>query len=268
LWGLSLRIERREDRSFARERETLEDLIKELKIDKGFVVDAAASDGISQSCTLGLFEDENWSGLAIEMDPVKFYKLAYLYSTFSNVKLSRNRITPDNIVDLLRSNEIPTDFDVLNLDIDSYDYYVIDSLLRGGFRPKVITMEINEKIPPGIFFTVDFEQDHYWQGDHFYGCSIDAACSVVKKFDYVLLKVDYNNAIFVRSDVAAGRYEDQLAEFAHKSGYQNREQRKEMFPWNADVEHWLDIGSEEAFVEISTHFEKYSGRFTMKISDI
>jgi len=168
----------------------------------------------------------------------------------------------------LKAFEVPKDFEVLNLDIDSYDLYVIKSMLLGGFKPKVITMEINEKIPTGVYFTVDFDENHYWQVDHFYGCSIDAASEVVKEFGYILWKVDYNNAFFIKSDVASKDFEDQSANQAYLNGYKSRADRETKFPWNADVDHWLNLSTTEAIREITEYFKKYSGKFTVRQSSI
>ena len=266
LYSLNRKAKRGVDGSYADERATLENLVRSLGLNSGFVVDVAASDGFTQSCTLGLFGTKDWSGLAVEMDPDKFFKLAYIYSSFPNAKLARNRVTPNNIVDLLKAYEVPKDFDVLNLDIDSYDLHVIKSMLLGGFKPKVITMEINEKIPGGVFFTVNFDENHYWQADHFYGCSIDAASEVVKEFGYVLWKVDYNNAFFIKSEVASLHFKDQSAEQAYINGYKNRIDRKAKFPWNADVDHWLNLSTADAVTEIADYFSKYSGKFTVRQS--
>ena len=266
LQQLALMANTDNDSSWAGERTALEKIVRELDIFKGFVVDIAASDGYTQSCTLGLFGLEGWAGLAVEMDAAKFYKLAYIYSKFENARLARTRVTPSNVVDLLKANEVPNNFDVLNLDIDSYDLYVIKSMLLGEFRPKIITMEINEKIPSGIYFTVNFDEEHYWQGDHFFGCSIDAATEVVKEFGYILLKVQYNNAIFIRSDIAFSKFQDQPADNAYLVGYKNQPDRKEKFPWNADVDYWLDIPPSEAINIIAEYFNKYSGKFTLRPS--
>ena len=85
------------------------------------------------------------------MDPFKFSKLAFLYSVFPNAKLARGRVTPGSVESLL-SAEVPTDYALLNLDIDSYDLAVIDEMLKSGYKPTIISMEVNEKIPPPIYF--------------------------------------------------------------------------------------------------------------------
>ena len=256
------------DSSYAGEYLALSNLASRLGIFRGYLVDIAASDGYSQSCTLGFLRDQGWSGLAVEMDPLKFASLSYLYSNFSNCCLAKSRVTPSNIGSLLNAFEVPHDFDLLNLDIDSYDLYVIDSMLRSSFQPKIISMEINEKIPPGIFFTVDFKESHYWQGDHFYGCSLDAAAITVKRYGYILQSLEYNNAIFIREDCARSPFlrtdfQDLTPESAYAAGYRNRQDRYRLFHWNQDVNHWLDLPPQEACVEIAKFFTKYNGTYKL-----
>lgn len=255
---------KKNDGAFAGEYEALDRLTFQLKIDDGYVIDIAASDGYSQSCTLGFFRRKNWSGLAVEMDPIKFSRLSFLYSKFPNAKLARNRVTPKNIRSLLECYEVPKDISLLNLDIDSYDLYVIDQMLQSEYKPQIITMEVNEKIPPGIFFTVDYSDEHYWQGDHFYGCSIDAAASVIKPFGYILHSMLYNNAIFIREDIIPNSFKDLSPKNAYDTGYKNKKNRKELFPWNANTEQWLHSDTNEAIDMIGEHFKKYSGKFTLR----
>jgi hypothetical protein len=250
--------------SFANEYPKIKGIVSKLNITDGFVVDMAASDGVSQSCTLEFFKDSTWSGLALEMDPDKFAKLSFLYANFPNAKLARGRITPHNVVSTLLGFEVPNDFSLLNLDIDSYDLYVIYEMLKGGFRPKIISMEINEKIPSSVYFTVDYDEGHYWKGDHFYGCSLRAASETVKPFGYFLESLQYNNAIFVRSDLASHLFNDTSVEAAYEIGYKNKPDRKKLFPWNADVECLLEFSKDDSIKFINNFFSKYDGKYSIK----
>ena len=198
------------------------------------------------------------------MDPVKFSKLAFVYSKFPAAKLARNKVTPRNVKLILESFAVPIDIALVNLDIDSYDLHVIDEMLKAGYRPKLISMEVNEKIPAGVFFTVDYDDRHCWQVDHFYGCSIEAASSVVKPFGYILHSMNYNNAVFIRSDLAAGAFLDVSPKDAYDNGYKNQANRMELFPWNADVEQWLHSGADEVVAAIRSYFAKYEGKFTVR----
>jgi hypothetical protein len=254
---------RRGDNSFAGEFAHLSLLAAQLAIDDGYLVDIAASDGVTQSCTLGFFSRPNWRGLAVEMDSDKFASLAFVYARFPDVRLAKCRVTPRNVVALLLGNEVPSDFAILNLDIDSYDLEVMDQMLQGGFRPKIISMEINEKIPPPLFFSVNFDDAHYWKGDHFYGCSLTAAASMVKPRGYKLESLQFNNAIFVRDDVANGVILDRTAEEAYGAGYRDRADRKKLAPWNWDVERALTGTPEENIRFFSEFFKAYKGKFTL-----
>lgn len=252
------------DRSGAGERVELEYLVSQLAPGPGYVVDIAASDGLSQSSTVGLFSSQGWEGLAVEMDPSKFSSLALSYSRMTGTALARMRITPMNIVSTLQAFEVGREFTVLSLDIDSYDLRVLESLLGGGYRPAIITMEINEKIPPGVFFTVEFDENHSWQGDHFYGCSLDAACEVVRPFGYSLHKLQYNNAFFVRSDLSNEGVADLAPELAFELGYKQAPNRSSFFRYNADVDFWLDLEPEDAVRAVTSFFNGYSGKFSIR----
>lgn len=251
------------DNSYAGEYAYLTKLISSLNLENGFVVDIAASDGVTQSCTLGFFQNPNWSGLAVEMDPIKFSKLAFVYADFSNTKLARCRVIPSNISSLLRGFEVPSDFTLLNLDIDSYDLYVIDEMLKSGFRPKIISMEINEKIPPPLFFTVDYDEAHYWQGDHFFGCSLTAAAEIVKPYGYILESLQYNNAMFIRSDIGKDVVVDLDVESAYNVGYRFKPDRTMHFPWNSNVNSLLDYSPEESIKFLNEFFKEYEGKYTL-----
>ena len=250
---------KRGDNSFAGEFAHLRLLLEKLKITGGFVVDIAASDGVTQSSTLGFFLNRDWRGLAVEMDPEKFANLAFIYSEFVDVRLARFRVTPGNVEALLVGHEVPHDFSLLNLDIDSYDLYIMEEMLRVGFKPRVISMEINEKIPP----PVNFDDSHFWKEDHFYGCSLAAAASVVKPRGYKLESLQFNNAIFVRDDVATGVIRDLPVQEAYDLGYRNQADRKRLFPWNANVECALGYTAEENVRFFGELFKEYQGKFTL-----
>ena len=214
------------DRSTAGEMAHLKGLVEKLGLKKGFVLDIAAGDGVAQSCTLDFFRRPGWQGLAVEMDPEKFAKLAFAYAGFDQVQLAKCIVTPENVAALLAAHRVPKDLALMNLDIDSYDLFVIQALLTAGYRPQVISMEINESIAPPVYFTVKYIPGHFWRGDHFFGCSAAAAAEVVKGFGYVLESIQYNNAVFVLATTAAkAGISDQPVRDAYEQGYLRRAER-------------------------------------------
>ena len=252
------------DTSFAGEMNYLKSLMEKLKISSGHIIDIAASNGVDMSSTLYFFQKE-FSGLAIEMDSNKFSELAFVYKDFPNVKLCNLRITPENIYPVLKSFDMTSEISILNLDIDSYDLDVITSLLEFGVAPKIISLEINEKIPPGIFFKVNFHEKHYWRGDHFYGCSLEAACTVIKEFGYVLVGLEFNNAFFVSKKIALEGLLDLSCETAFREVYHYRKERKLLFPYNNNVDKWLEATPQNSLEMIREHLKEYDGYFDLKL---
>jgi hypothetical protein len=166
----------------------------------------------------------------------------------------------------MRGFEVPEKFTLLNLDIDSYDLYIINELLSAKFRPSIISMEINEKFPPPIYFTVTYDPSHFWQGDHFFGCSLTAAADTVKKHGYILESLQFNNAVFVRQDVANGTCTDLDVDSAYNSGYRNRPRRREIFPWNSSVDFLLETTASDALDFIDELFREYNGKYLLSLS--
>ena len=138
-----------------------------MEIYSGYYVDIGASDGWSSSSTYPFAKSKRFSGLSVELDDKKFKKMKFIYKKFNNTHLSNSKVTPENVVNLLKEFKVPQNFDVLNLDIDSYDLFVVKKLLN-SYQPKIISMEINEKIPPPIYFTVTYDENHFWKADHFF----------------------------------------------------------------------------------------------------
>ncbi len=81
-------------------------------------MDIGAYDGLNYSHTFPFFQ-KGWKGLAVECDAGRFSGLAHIYRMFEDVSLSRQKVTPHNVCSLLRSADVPPNFELLSLDIDS-----------------------------------------------------------------------------------------------------------------------------------------------------
>ena len=74
-------------------------------------------------------------------------------------------------------------------------------MLEENFTPKVISMEIIEKIPPPIYFSTKFDKYDNLKKNHFYGCSITAAADLLIKNGYIVESLQYNNLIGLKKDL-------------------------------------------------------------------
>ena len=116
-------------------------------------VNLGANDGISGDPTFELFE-RGWSGLAVEPSKktglVGFIERPLWERLWENLPWDRvvkddTPVTPDNVVALFDRAKLPLDLDVLKIDLDSYDIFVVERLLlHSRYRPKIIVMEISE----------------------------------------------------------------------------------------------------------------------------
>ncbi|MDB5049680.1 MAG: hypothetical protein JWO30_2751 [Fibrobacteres bacterium] len=238
----------------------IRDLLAKIQLRHRFAVDIGAGDGETMSNSFSLF-NSGWEGIAAEWDAARFARLAYRYSSFANTRLIRARITPDNVLNLLASCEAPKEFGFLNLDIDSYDHYVLEKLLT-AYRPSLICAEINEKIPPPVRFTVKWSPDHAWAQDHFFGQSLSILEDLGKRQGYALVGLEYNNAFLIPREL--NPVPIMTAAEAYRKGYADRADRLQRLPWNKDMEPLLKMPSAEAVEFIREKFKAYAGRYVLE----
>jgi len=134
----------------------LAELLGRLSIERGFCVEFGAWDGRHLSNTYRLIERDHWRGLYIEGDPAKFEDL------LANPMVVAGHITPVNayvglegnatLDHILTDRDVPREFDLLSIDIDSFDYDVWKSLT--DFRPRVVVIEVTSAIPPTVARTL------------------------------------------------------------------------------------------------------------------
>ena len=244
------------------EEAVIQDLIQGLEVEPYFV-DVGAGDGAKDSNTARLALG-GWHGVFFECDPPTLAVLAANFAGQEWVSVSGARVTPLNVAALLEGHGVPRDFGVLSLDIDSYDYHVLASLLE-RFRPTIVVAEINEKIPPPLAFSVGFHPEHRWDQSHFYGQSIVTLGELADRHGYSLVHLEYNNAFLVdadRTDVPGLTPGE-----AYETGYLNRPDRKKRFPWNSDVEEALTLPPEEAVDFFRRLFVPYEGSYEISIAD-
>jgi len=258
----TVRLRRRPLPKFAAldEEVVIRELLAKLKRFDKYAVDIGASDGWSFSNTYSLFRG-GWNGLAIEYDDERFAQLTAAHTNFKT-RLAHMKVTPLNVVELLKAHGVPPNFSFLSIDIDGYDYFVLAALLR-VFRPKLICAEINEKIPPPLKFTVKWEPDHAWIGDHFFGQSISKLGELADMYRYSIVALHYNNAFLAPTELDVGP--SLTPAEAYDRGYASRPDRRDKFPWNADVDAALDMSPREAEAFFVSFFAKYEGCYELTL---
>jgi hypothetical protein len=259
-----MRIKPVEDPTYYDEQKTIKDALEKLNdlTTSNFVIDIGASDGISSSNTYRLFKN-GASGIAVEPDSSKFSMLAHSYKKF-NVNLFKGFATPDNVISILKSSKTPKEPLFLNFDIDSYDYFVLQKILE-EYRPSLISTEINETIPIPFKFAVMPNSDHkYFPGDHFYGMSISMLGDLCKNYSYDIIGLNYINAFLVPHE--KNLFTKALTpDEAYRTGYWDKHDRKEKFPWNANMEELHSMDPDTGMKFIRNFFLEHEGKYILTI---
>ena len=185
------------------------ELLKRLDIKDGWVCEFGAWDGKHLSNTFLLIES-GFRGVFIEGDPQKFKDLEKTVTQFSQIIPINSYVdyndSENSLDNLLNRTEIPKDFDVLSIDIDSYDYQVWKSLKN--YNPKIVIVEINSSIHTTN--TLHIHEEGKYQGTGFRPM-FDLGYE--KGYKFVL---HTGNMIFVREDLfdkIGISYEDPLENF-------------------------------------------------------
>lgn len=233
---------------------TVDKYLKQIfEIESKFFVDIGCSCSTEYSQSEILL-DHHWSGLMFEYDRGKYEKqLAKMKD--KNVKVIHAKVTPENILQLLESNNCVEGF-YLTIDIDGYDYFVLEQILS-KYKPKLIVSEINEKIPPGIKFSVLYNENYGWDSSHFYGYSLSMLENLLVKYNYKILDLDYNNVVLTQ-----GKQTEDLAEIYNR-GYLHKDDRFSLFGWNSNFEPIYKLNKQEQINFINKEFSTHEGKYTL-----
>jgi len=172
-----------------------ETILETLPHNDKWCVEFGAWDGLYLTNTRNLIESKGYSAILIESDKNKFQSLQRNYSHRENV-ITVNKFVGftegDNLDRILAPTAIPSDFDVLSIDIDGNDYHVWKVISK--YRPKVVVIEFNPTIPSHIRF-VQAADPSINQG-----ASLLSLVELGKEKSYELVSVLPFNAFFVRQE--------------------------------------------------------------------
>lgn len=176
----------------------LEELLSLLGIDQEsecWCVKFGAWDGKFLSNTFNLVEARGWRAVYIEADPIKYRDLELTARNYKSIHPILGMVGGvkgggSALDDLLALTDIPINYEVLSIDIDSHD---LDIWARHiDYRPSIVVIEINSFIQPGIL---------QWHMDGVLGNSFSATVNVALTKGYTLV-CHTGNLIFVKDELA------------------------------------------------------------------
>ncbi len=182
-------------------------LLSKVGVLEHFIVEIGTEDG-HECNSANLVLNFGWRALLVEVNAAAVARgRAYFARGGAAERLHflHARATPESVNALLAAQQVPAEFDVLSIDIDSHDYWLWQAL--EGFSPRVVVIEYNASFGPERAVTVPYPASERKQTSHryYHGASLAALCRLGTRKGYVLVGCDSRgvNSFFVRKDLAA-----------------------------------------------------------------
>ena len=155
-------------------------------------VEFGAWDGFHLSNTASLWAKQGWTGVLIELDPGRFKQLVENTRKYNCrcIAAKVGNAGQDTLENILKRESISGPIDLLSIDIDGDDYYILQSLEE--LKPRVIICEYNPTIPPLM--------DLVAEPGNYFGCSAASLVKLAEEKGYKLVAVTLCNCLFVREE--------------------------------------------------------------------
>jgi hypothetical protein len=164
---------------------------------ENFVVDFGAgtlNSGLSNSRYL---IEKGWNGLLMDGNPSE-----------KNEIIKQEFITAENIVSLFDKYNVPKEFDLLSIDVDGNDFWILKSIMESEYSPRVIINEFNGCILEGEEKIMVYNPNHSWGENDYYGASFQSFKSLLRGNNELGIKgytlvhqIATTNMIFIREDI-------------------------------------------------------------------
>ena len=177
---------------------TLE-IVKRLGIKKGVFAEFGPGNGTENNTII--LAALKWKGFWVGSE-----NLAFKYNPSQNFQFLKGWITKENVLNyyndgIKKLNE--EKIDVLSLDLDGNDIYILEEMISKINHPSLIIAEYNAKFPPPIKFKIKYDPQFVWRADDYFGASLSEFVTMLEKYSYKLVCCNSHtgsNAFFIKND--------------------------------------------------------------------
>ena len=166
-------------------------------------VELGASDGFENNSLFLL--NQGWRGAWVEGSARKAQAAR---KTFAGAVAEKRLtvescfLTASNVDETVARVAPAKEIDLLSVDLDGNDYYLLDAIQ--SVSPRVIVAEYNAKYPADIAWAIEYNEAHRWDSTDYFGASLKALEELLSTKGYSLVGCNIvgTNAFFVRADLA------------------------------------------------------------------
>ena len=182
------------------ETDILKYIFNNIGVTNKYLVDIGAWDGSHLSNTKA-FVDSGWNGLLVDA------------KDFPGV--FKSFVTVENITDTLTSNSVPKEFDLLSLDIDGNDYWILKKILE-NYKPRVIISEYNSEHPLIDSKAIEYDPSFEFDATDYYGYTFGAGMHLADEFGYTIVyQISETNLFYLRNDLVHEEPDFEIKQFRH-----------------------------------------------------
>ena len=179
----------------------IQELCRRIGISEGNFIELGCGNGSENNSHYlllrgwsGVWVDGSWSNIKNILNVIPADSKRLLVQQFF--------ITRENIASYVKAwdERLSNKVDLLSIDIDGNDALVLAEILN-LIQPKIVVAEYNGKFPPPLRTSVAYDPKHSWQGDDYYGSSLQVYVDLLKNHQLVTCNVSGANAFFVHKDL-------------------------------------------------------------------
>ena len=178
-----------------------EEIFRRIGCMNRFFVEFGVGDGLENGTLYCLLK--GWKGVwidgsAICVDTIED-RLEFLIQS-GQLRIRYAFITAENITSHFNDLDVPSEFDLLSIDIDNNDYWVWKAISQ--YRPRVVAIEYNASYGKTVSCVVPYRPTSTWNYTNYFGASLKALEELGKQKGYCLVGCNYTGvtAFFVRAD--------------------------------------------------------------------
>lgn len=166
------------------------DLIYNGNNNNKFYVEFGVESGMECNTRI-LREKYDWNGL--QMDGC---------NQNNSINLRKEFITKENVVELFIKYNVPSNINVLSVDIDFNDFYCLKEILA-NYQCDIIICEYNATHLVNEDKIVMYDKNGKWDGTNYFGVSLLSLDKLGKKYKYSLIYCNRNgvNCFLIHNDV-------------------------------------------------------------------